>query len=282
VRYLGETCPELTVACTVRTTSKQELLAGLHPNLQFILADTGTLLGWQRIFAQVDPATIVHLVQLRQVPDLLTAVQSLDHAPRLIIIGTTGVLSRHNQYAEGYQAAEMALTKYAGKVCLLRPTMIYGSYEDKNLHKLIQFCDRYGFFPVFGSGQSLLQPVHADDLAKALLSVFLNPKIQGTYDLSGGTVVTFLELLTLVEKLLDKPVYPLHIPYQLGVWFATLAETILGNKAPVRREQILRLQEDKAYSHEAASKAFGYAPRSLKVGLAQEIKILRAEGIISS
>ncbi|MEC4869105.1 MAG: hypothetical protein SAJ11_23770, partial [Jaaginema sp. PMC 1078.18] len=179
-----------------------------------------------------------------------------------------------------YKHIENQLKQYSGSLCLLRPTMIYGSHLDKNLHKLIKFCDRYQFFPVFGSGQSLLQPVHADDLAQAIMSVFLNPKIEGAYDLSGGTVITFLELLALVEKLLGKTVHPLRVPYNLGLWSATLSEKILGTRSPVRREQILRLQEDKAYSHEVARRDFGYNPRSLEVGLTQEIEILRSEGII--
>ncbi|MEM6837208.1 MAG: NAD-dependent epimerase/dehydratase family protein [Cyanobacteria bacterium P01_C01_bin.120] len=281
VRKLRQASSSLSLTCITRSSTHHACLQDLNSNITFISGDTALPDTWQRVFEQSLPETIIHLVQLRQVPTILAILKQATYSPRLIIIGTTGVYSRYNAYSQEYKAAEALLNHYRGSYCLLRPTMIYGSHRDKNLHKLIKFCDRYGFFPVFGSGQYLLQPVHADDLAQALLSVFLKPHVTGAYDLSGGTVVTFVELLKLVQKLLGKPIRPLYIPYRLGVWSATLTETLLGVKAPVRKEQILRLQEDKAYSYKAASQAFGYMPRSLEVGLAEEVNILRLEGLIS-
>ena len=280
VKKLRQSAPDTALTCITRSPTQHSVLQAVNPNLTFISGDTALPETWQHIFEQYAPDTLIHLVQLRQISIILTALEQLHSLPRLIVIGTTGVYSRYNVYSQEYRKAEAALSQYRGSSCLLRPTMIYGSHRDKNLHKLIKFCDRYGFFPVFGSGKCLLQPVHADDLARALLAVFLNPEIQGTYDLSGGTVVSFLDLLTLVEKLLGKSVRPLRIPYGLGVWSATLAERLLGTRSPIRKEQILRLQEDKAYSHAAATADFGYAPRSLEDGLTQEIALLRAEGIL--
>ncbi|RZM82351.1 NAD-dependent epimerase/dehydratase family protein [Leptolyngbya iicbica] len=282
VEALGRERPEQPIVCITRTEERHQQLQALHPQLTFLKGDTAIASSWDAAFAQHPPETIIHLVQLRQVPTLLASLQRAQLTPRLIIIGTTGVYSRYNQYSQEYREAEAVLQQYAGSYCLFRPTMIYGSPRDKNLHKLIRFCDRYGRFPVFGSGQCLLQPVHAGDLAQALLTAYLNPEIQGAYDLSGGSIVSFLELLALVEKLLGKPVQPLKIPYNLGVWSATLLESVLGRRSPVRREQILRLQEDKAYSHAAATAAFGYQPRSLEVGLAQEVELLRATRLIQA
>jgi nucleoside-diphosphate-sugar epimerase len=158
--------------------------------------------------------------------------------------------------------------------------MIYGSYQDKNLHKLIQFCHQYGFFPIFGSGDNLLQPIHADDIAQTLLYAWENPQIQHIYDLSGGSVVTFRELLDLVGKLINRPVHAISFPLNLGIGLATLAENLLKERTPVKREQILRLQEDKAYPHDAAQKDLNFSPRSLEIGLKQEVELLRHQGIL--
>ncbi|WP_084669228.1 NAD-dependent epimerase/dehydratase family protein [Spirulina major] len=280
LQQLQTVLPEQKLHCLIRSNSNKEIISDVKLHFNFCTGDSSEQHSWSHILKTISVETIIHLAQLRHVSTILQSLTELNIFPRLIIIGTTGVYSRYNQYSSDYKIAEDELRHYEGTYCLLRPTMIYGSHRDKNLHKLIRFCDRHQFFPVFGSGQSLLQPVHADDLAQALLAVLLNPQIEGAYDLSGGTVVTFLELLALVEKLLGKPVRPLRVPYNLGLWSATLAETLLRERSPIRREQILRLQEDKAYSHEAATRDFGYAPRSLEVGLTQEIEILRAEGII--
>ena len=93
-------------------------------------------------------------------------------------------------------------------------------------------------------------------------------------------MITLVELIALVEKILEKSVYPLQIPYALGLWSATIIEKILGKRSPIRREQVLRLQEDKAYPHESATRDFDFDPRSLDTGLREEIDIMRTQGII--
>lgn len=277
---LAETSSNFAVHCLVRPTSDRTPLQHLNLNLGYLTGDSSTSETWDEILAQHKPETIIHIASIRHVPVILNSLKKAKQNPRLIVIGTTGVYSQYNQYSQDYKGIEEQLAQYPGSHCLLRPTMIYGSHRDKNLHKLIKFCDRYGFFPVFGSGHCLVQPIHADDLAKAILAVWQRPTIHGTYDLSGGSIVTFRELLAIVEKHLGKPVRPIYFPLNVGVWAATLAEKILGAKSSVRREQILRLQEDKAYSHEAAQHDLDFFPRSLESGLKQEVELLRSEGII--
>lgn len=272
--------PTAEVLCLVRPSSNCGFIQDINLYLNYFSGDSSTYKTWDDILSKYSPETIIHIASIRHTSVLIESLESSGMFPKVIVIGTTGIHSRYNHYCTAYKQIEKRLVEYRGSYCLLRPTMIYGSHRDKNLHKLIKFCDRYSFFPVFGSGQNLLQPVHADDLAQAILSLFLNPNIEGAYDLSGGTIITFNELIKLVGKLIGKPVRPLRLPYKAGLWSATLSEKILGDRSPVRREQILRLQEDKAYSHEPATQDFGYSPRSLEVGLQQEVEILRAEGII--
>lgn len=282
LNHLANTNPGTEIHCLVRPSSDRTPLQhlNLNLNLSYLTGDSSTSETWDEILAQHKPETIIHIASIRHVPIILNSLNTARQNPRLIVVGTTGVYSKYNQYSKDYKAIEEQLAQYPGSYCLLRPTMIYGSHRDKNLHKLIKFCDRYGFFPVFGSGDCLLQPIHADDLAKAILAVWQRPNIHGTYDLSGGSIVTFRELLAIVEKHIGKPVRPIYLSLNLGVWAATIAENVLGAKSPVRREQILRLQEDKAYLHDAAKCDLDFCPRSLELGLQQEVELLRSEGII--
>ncbi|MCU0536488.1 MAG: SDR family oxidoreductase [Hydrococcus sp. Prado102] len=280
LKRLAEHCPGTNIDCLVRSTSDRTVLDRLDLKLTYYVGDSSIPETWDEILTQKKFDTIIHLVQLRQVPTILKCLKKAEQTPRLIIIGTTGIYSKYNQYSAGYQEAEKELAQYPGSFCLLRPTMIYGSPKDQNLHKLIKFCDRYGFFPVFGSGNNLLQPIHADDIAQALLSIWNRPHLRGAYDISGGTIVTLYELLQLVEKLINKPVRKISFPLNIGIWLATILEGILGEKSLVRREQILRLQEDKAYPHALAQKDLDFFPRTLEVGLQEEVALMRTQGII--
>jgi nucleoside-diphosphate-sugar epimerase len=282
LNYFAQGFPERELNCLVRPNSDRTTISHVNLKLNYYLGDSSTTETWENIFSDLIPDTIIHLAQLRHIPTIISSLNKFENLPRLIIIGTTGIYSQYNEYSRDYKTAESQLQTYQGSYCLLRPTMIYGSHRDKNLHKLIKFCDRYGFFPVFGSGDNLVQPVHAEDLAQAILTALQRPHIQGAYDLSGGTVVTFRELLTLVGKLLGKPVRQISLPLNAGVWSATILENLLKERSPVRREQILRLQEDKAYPHDAAQRDLDFFPRTLEEGLRQEVELMRSLGMISS
>ncbi|MEM1367325.1 MAG: NAD-dependent epimerase/dehydratase family protein [Cyanobacteria bacterium P01_H01_bin.15] len=279
--HYAHTHPGAEVTCLLRETSDRTLLERLSLSLDYVTGDSASTESWRQVLATRKPETIIHVAQLRQVPALLAGLKAHAQTPRLIIIGTTGIYSKFNEYAQEYIMAEAALQQYTGAVCLLRPTMIYGSPRDKNIHRLIRFCDRNGFFFVFGPGNNLLQPIHADDVAQALLAVWQNPQLSGGYEISGADVIAYRELIELVGKLLGKPIRQLSFPLGLGINLATMAEKILGARSPVKREQILRLQEDKAYAHQAAHDAFGFSPRTLEAGLRQEIELMRSAGMIS-
>ena len=277
---LAASHPGTEISCLVRPQSDRTEIDTLNLQVTYYTGDSSSPQTWEQILAQDQFDTIIHIVQIRQIPIILDSLTQAQQVPHLIIIGTTGVFSQYNQYSGVYKQAESYLEQYPGSYCLLRPTMIYGSQQDKNLHKLIKFCQRYSFFPVFGSGDNLLQPIHADDIAKTLLCAWERPQIHGAYDISGGTIVTFQELLALVEQLLDKPVRQISLPSQLGIWLATILEKLLRERSPVRREQILRLKEDKAYPHDAAKRDLDFTPRRLEVGLKQEVELLRTQGLI--
>lgn len=278
---LAQLHPGFEVDCLVRPTSNCARIDQLNLKVRYHCGDCSSSQTWEQILTQHRPQTIIHIVSIRYVPEILANLSKTGQTPRLIIIGSTGIYSQYRQYAGIYQDRENQLKNYSGSYCLLRPTMIYGSHQDKNLHKLIKFCDRKGFFPVFGDGNCLLQPIHADDIAQALLTIWQQPQIAGAYNISGGSIITFRELLALVAELLGKPIRQLRLPLGLGVWSATLLESLLDGRSPVRREQILRLQEDKVFPHQAAKNDFGFTARALEVGLKQEVELMRQQGIIS-
>ena len=277
---LAQHYPSTQLCCLVRPTSDRTPLYSLNLKLDYFIGDSAQVETWQHILKENSFDTIFHLVQLRQVPTIVDVLQNLGQTPHLIIIGTTGIYSKYNQYSAEYKSAEACLKDYSGSYCLLRPTMIYGSNRDKNIHKLIRFCHKYGFFPVFGSGENLIQPVHADDLAKVLFHLFQHPRTTGKYNLSGGTVVSLRQLLGLLAQILNKPIRQVSLPIPLGLALASIFQFALNQKSPIRVEQILRLQEDKAFCHDQAQQNLGFYPRSLEDGLRQEVQLMQSQNLI--
>ena len=70
---------------------------------------------------------------------------------------------------------------------ILKPAVIYGPGDDMVSHlvKMIRFAP---VFPVVGRGDSLLQPVHAGDVAAAVVGALGNDRSIGkAYDVVGPT-----------------------------------------------------------------------------------------------
>lgn len=161
---------------------------------------------------------------------------------------------------------------------IFRPTMIYGDPGDRNLIKLIRWIDRWKVVPVFGPGTYLLQPVHADDLARAVVAALDAPAARNqTYNLSGGTALTYNELVGLVGELLGRKPPLVHLPVSLSLVAVDVARRLpIGVR--FSREQVLRLNEHKAFEHDDAARDFGYQPIALRDGLRREVELYREGG----
>lgn len=234
------------------------------------------------LFEKYKFEAIIHIANIRYSP-LFMKLADRYRVPRVILVHTTGVYSKYNEYSNKYREieADILSQEYSNtSYTILRPTMIYGNDKDHNMHKLIRFLSKRPVFPIFGDGSSLMQPVHVEDLANVIMQAYDKNDIRNEdYDVSGGTVVSYQEVLKLIVKHLNKKVWFLHIPIPLAIGVARVLG-ILFKKAPIRVEQVKRLQEDKVYSHEKAVKQLGYRPRSFADGIEEEIRMMKNKGMI--
>jgi hypothetical protein len=82
-----------------------------------------------------------------------------------------------------------------------------------------------------------------------------------------------------IAGLLERRALLLPLPLAATATLAGLWHRI-GLPPRVSAEQVWRLAEDKAFAYDAASRDWGYSPRGLRAGLAQEVQLLRGEGFI--
>jgi nucleoside-diphosphate-sugar epimerase len=163
---------------------------------------------------------------------------------------------------------------------IVRPSMIYGSELDKNMHRLLRFLDRSPLFPIFGSGENLWQPVYHEDCARGVYEALVRPAAVGqSYDLPGAEPLTYLELVRTAAGALGRKQRIIRVPLE-PVRRALAAAEALRLPLPIRSEQVLRLREDKAYSYEKARRELGYAPRPFREGIALEVARLRELGVV--
>jgi len=222
--------------------------------------------------------------------DALINIASLgfEHAPgivrtakeagikRAIFISTTALFTQLNADSKSVRKqAEDCIKTSKLEWTILRPTMIYGSPDDRNMIRLIRFLDRFPFIPIFGSGNYLQQPVYVEDVAKSIEAVLFNKEtIHTEYNISGKFPHTFNEIIDLTAKALDKKVVKIHIPFKPSLYAIKIYEKLF-QKPFIKSEQIMRLNEHKNFDYSAAKKAFGYDPISFEEGIQKEVTLYR-------
>lgn len=145
---------------------------------------------------------------------------------------------------------------------IFRPTMIYaGMHGDRNVMDIAQVINRVWFFPLFGNGKGLRQPVHAADLAVACVQACDEEStFNKSYNLAGGEVLTYREMVERIFSLLNLKPRFIRTPiwcFELAVFFV--------RKIPrydhITTSMAKRMQQDMIFSTAEAAADFGYQPR---------------------
>ena len=223
----------------------------------------------------------VHVAGLEYAPQVVSAMRRTG-VKRLLVVGSTSAYSAFEHRSAPKRKMEELVWESDLEWTIVRPTMIYGSELDKNMHKLLRFLDRSPIFPVFGNGENLWQPVHYEDLACGMLAALENPEtVNQSYDLPGARPLAYKDLVYTAAAALDKKPRMIRLPIEpvrLALRLAERAHLPL----PIRSEQVMRLREDKAYPYEDARRDLGYVPRAFPEGIAQEAARLREIGLVGT
>jgi len=147
---------------------------------------------------------------------------------------------------------------------VLRPTLVYGGGRDRNVSHVARFVRWFGFFPVAGAGRGLRQPVHAGDLARAVLAVLDRPAtFDRAYDTPGGETLPYVEMVSRIAVGVGRRPRILHVPRPLLRGALAIARRLpgFGHLTP---EVADRMDEDLVFDVTAARRDFGYDPRPFR------------------
>ena len=143
---------------------------------------------------------------------------------------------------------------------ILRPSMIFGPGDDRNISRLTSQLRRNRLMPVLGNGRCLMQPVYVGDLVTAIVACLDEPTTLGrAYAIAGAAPLPYNELIDIVGAAIGVAPIKIHVPCApalVAIWCAERC----GIRLPVTVEQVRRLQEDKAFSIAGAQTDFGFSP----------------------
>jgi len=176
-----------------------------------------------------------------------------------------------SRYHETKWAAEDCVRKSGLAWTIFRPSFIYGPH-DKSINVLAKLVQRLPFVPVLGSGNTKIQPISVENVARAFVGAIRNDvSINRVYDLCGSEAFTWNELYDRLQMILGTRKPKVHLPLPIARVQAALLEKILPNP-PFTRDQLLMLQEDNIGDPKPADRAFMLEQESFENGVARYLK----------
>lgn len=209
---------------------------------------------------------VLHLAHIRFAQAVLDAVDM--GVERLVLVSSLRRFSRvPDPSVSEIAAAEALVLKSALPWVLLRPSMIYGPGDDRNISRLVVQLRNHRVLPIPGSGRHLQQPVYVEDVVQGILAAAAIADIdRRSYALAGPEALSYNALVDAVGKAVGITPLKIHLPLGLVLWGVTAVQK-LGMRLGIDRAQILRLQEDKTYSIAETSSDLGYKPLAFAAGL---------------
>jgi GT2 family glycosyltransferase/nucleoside-diphosphate-sugar epimerase len=213
---------------------------------------------------------VVHCAPLWHLPPIIDMLADAE-VKRIIAFGSTSVFGKatsKNPYeidlVDKFSKAEMEIAMRSEmrgiQWTIFRPTLIYGVGLDKNITVLAKFIDRFGVFPVYPPAFGRRQPVHADDLAIAVLQAAATSlTVRKTYNVSGGSILTYREMVEDIFTACQRT--PRIINTTLLPFLFDVAGKLFRKK-DINGEVARRMNEDLVFFHDEATKDFGFNPRT--------------------
>ncbi len=187
----------------------------------------------------------------------------------VILMSALGVRDdpRYRYFLAKYRAEE-AVKQSGLPWTIFRPSIVFGP-GDGFINQLADLVRIAPVVPIAGDGQSLFQPVSVQEVAAAFAWAVDHPESIGqTYDLGGPDILTYDEVIALVQRQLGTSKRTLHLPVGLVRAVVTLSSPLPKKlRPPVTKEQLKMLDIDNCTDHSATADLAGRPQLRLQNGI---------------
>ncbi len=162
---------------------------------------------------------------------------------RLVHVSGIGAdLQSESRYVRARAQGERLVTDAFARATILRPSVLFGP-EDSFLNALAGIASRTPVLPLFGRGDTRLQPVYLGDVAEAALRGLTHPEAPGkTYELRGPDIYSYRALIELVLERTRRRRLLLPVPFSVWRMLAILASILPA--PPLTGAQVALMRQD--------------------------------------
>ncbi len=187
-----------------------------------------------------------------------------------MFLGSTRKFTRWpDSHGNGVIEGERALLASGRDGVMLHPTMIYGATGENNVQRLAALLRWLPVVPLPAGGRALVQPIHQDDVTRAILCS-LERDWRGPHSLviAGPEPLAYRQFVVGIARAFGLPQRPvLGVPGWLLLAVSALTRGLPG-LPDIGPAEIRRLLEDRAFNIAPMQAELGLVPIGLEAGLA--------------
>jgi uncharacterized protein YbjT (DUF2867 family) len=189
-------------------------------------------------------------------------------AQKLVTLSGIGVSPKSaSPYVRARLRGETATRTAFPATVVVRPSVVFGP-GDAFLGTLAGLT-RLPLIPLFGRGETQLQPVHVDDVAQGVVRI-LGGKAgnRKVFEFGGAEVLSYGEILELVMAHLDRRRRLVPVPFPVWRGLAWMLKVL--PKPPLTLDQVVLMERDNVASGSFGRFAdLGLTPRGLSASLGE-------------
>lgn len=191
---------------------------------------------------------------------------------KIILFSSAAVTSiRRDPYAETKQEQENIIQRSKIPHHIIRPSMIYGPGDTKNIGWLIKIISRLPIVPLPGGGNFGRQPIYVDDICQIVLKLIKGGHKKEVFDIHGKEYVTMAKMVEVIlaKKKIKRPVISVPLSF-LIIFFWILGKIAKNPKFTV--DQIKSLISGERFKGEKWWRTFAIIPTTFASGVSKMIK----------
>ena len=250
------------------------ILKKINPEITIVHADLSEQGEWGKYVEQANIVILLHaqitgLLAEDFIQNNLQATENvlaiIKRHPNIYIIHVSSSVintAANDLYTITKRQQEQMVLNSGVTFCLLRPTLMFGWFDQKHLGWISRFMEKTPFFPIPGHGQYIRQPLYSRDFCKILSMVIEKKPINAIYDIVGQEKITYIDIIKLIKRTKSLKTIIVKIPYCL--FYGLLkCYPLIGSKPPFTAAQLTALTAGDCFTGIDTNIIFGVSPTTL-------------------
>jgi nucleoside-diphosphate-sugar epimerase len=232
--------------------SNVNILKGLHPDINIIIADLGENGKWSKAFkggdvvimlqAQIgsNQSDLFYQNNIESTHNVLNSMKSYS-VPYLVHISSSVVETvSEDDYTKTKKIQEELVLKSGIDSVILRPSLMFGSFDRKHLGWLARFMKKIPVFPIPGDGKFMRQPLFVNDFCNIIISCINKKIVDETYNITGLQKIDYIDIIRNIKSMINSKTVLMKIPYKL-FYFLLWLWALFDNNPPFTNKQLASL-----------------------------------------